>query len=211
MLAELAVGQLIRRGSDEIDQQGQQLPILTIHRSLQEGLLLRLNREPERRQVSFERAVSILRESFYHPSNQKQREEEIWPLAQQILPHLQNVVIAFNRSHPPIQPTLPFAELLADVGGIEMYNRGFAVDARILLQKADKILGDLQGPSATPLRADVLTLLGLCNDALGISERAESHEVRQRALELRQELFDSIPRSKRTLQDEKNYSMLKQI
>ena len=203
MLGELAVGQLVRRESGETDQPGQQLSVLTIHRSLQEGLLLKLNQDPQRRQLSFERAVSLLREFYPCRSIMEQGEEDMWPRTQQILPHIQNVIKAFDRSHPPMLPVLRFAELLADVGGIEMYDRGFAADARILLRKADELLDNLKEPSMTTLRAEILTILGLCNDTLGISERAESFRVRQRLLTIRKQLLRKIPAANITTEDEK--------
>ena len=204
MLQELAVGQLVRRESGETDRNGQPAYSLAIHRSLQEGLLLKLNRDITRRQLAFERVITILWGTRPSPSPLLQPAARLWPFAQQTLPHLLNTVKAYGRSRPPIKPPLLFAELLGDVGEIITYDRGFTViDARTLLKKAEEVLDNLQQPFATPLRGKILTALGRCTDALGISERAEGYQVRQKALAVHQELWKGIPQARRGTEDDR--------
>lgn len=201
ILQELGEANFIGREPGEKDEQGNRIHYLTIHMSLQEGLLLKLNSDTGRRQAAFERVTILLRETYPTPNPWQIPDASKWPLTLKVLPHLLNLVRCFDRSDAPIQLHLQFAELLADVG-IELYDRGFTSDAWTLSEKAGEILNSLQQPMETQLRGNILTVRGLCTDTLGISKRAEGLEVRQRALQVRKKVFDDIHRSNITPNDE---------
>ncbi|KAL6720760.1 hypothetical protein ACLMJK_002685 [Lecanora helva] len=202
VVTELAVGQLVRRERREGQKKGKQTYFLSIHKSLQEGLILKLNKDTKRRQRTFEKVVDLFRVSYPTRSRLEQSGPKIWSLTQKVLPHVLHMIKILDRSQSCIDPPLCFAELLADVGGINLHKQGFTEDARTLLKKANEILDYRKEPIETTLRGDILTVLGVCNDSLGISNRAEGLEVRRKALEIRQKVYNNIPEPQRDIKDE---------
>lgn len=196
MLKEISAAEFVQR------EKGETCYYLTTHRSLQVGLLLKLNKDAGRRQEAFERALSLLREVVPPPSHVLQADAETWPSTLKVLPHLLSLVEAFDQAQPRIEIPLLFPELLTDVGGMNMYDRGFTAKAQVLLKKAEETLDVLKSPLNTTLRGNVLTLLGLCTDTLGISERANGLKVRQRGLEVRKKYFATVDRKDREREDE---------
>ena len=194
-VAELADGQLVKRECD-----GDRM-YLTMHRATQRAMLSKLDQEPDRRENAFSRVVNLLRRNFPPPSKLQIAEAHIWPLIKRVLPHLQSILIAFERARPAMVGSLVFAELLADVGGIDLYDRGRIHEAYKLSNKTVTILDALGAPLATPLRGDALTVIGLCTDVMSIDNRIEALEVREMCLDVRQRCYDLIPSGKITVHD----------
>ena len=186
-IAELADGQLVKRECD-----GDRM-YLSIHRATQKAMLSKLNNEPDRREIAFSRVVNLLRENFPSPSRLQIAEAHVWPLIKRVLPHLQSTLLAFERARPAMVGSLVFAELLADVGGIDLYDRGRIHEAYKLSSKTVAILDELGAPLATPLRGDALTVIGLCTDVMSIDNRIEGLEVREKCLDVRRRCYDMIP------------------
>ena len=194
-IAELADGQLVKRECD-----GDRM-YLSIHRATQKAMLSKLNSEPDRREIAFSRVVNLLRDNFPSPSKLQIAEAHIWPVIKRVLPHLQSTLLAFERARPAMVGSLAFAELLADVGGIDLYDRGRVHEAYKLSNKTVAILDALGAPLATPLRGDALTVIGLCTDVMSIDNRIEALEVRERCLDVRQRCYDMTPPGDITVHD----------
>ena len=145
--------------------------------------------------------MTLLRE-VYPPSHPRQQPDaEKWPTTLKVLPHVLKLEERFGKSGSSIKAPLRFIELLADVGGMELYDRGVISDAKTLLKTAEKTL-DYFPESSDKLRGNILTSLGLCTDTGGISERSEGLEKRQAALNVRHKVFAKIPRYDVTINDE---------
>ena len=196
MIKDLSISQLVHR-----ETSGDRAYLAT-HRSLQEGLMQQLNKDTATRQKAFERAALLLREIFPSASRLQQAEVDKWPLIRQVLPHLLSLTSAYTRADPNIQGSLLFAELLADVGGMNLYDRGFSRDAQTLLKAAESILDDLGYPENSRIRGDILIVSGLATDHIGITERLQGLEKRLRAMEVRQNCFSQISADKVTVDDE---------
>ena len=196
MVKDLSISQLVHR-----ETSGDRV-YLTTHRSLQEGLMHKLNKDTATRQKAFERAALLLRETFPSASRLQQAEVDKWPLIRMVLPHLLSLTSAYTRAEPNIQGSLLFAELLVDVGGMNLYDRGFPRDAQTLLTAAESTLDELQYPENSRIRGDILIVLGLTTDHVGITERLRGLDKRLRAMEVRQKCFSQIPADKVTIDDE---------
>lgn len=205
MVGELASGQLVLR--QKINQEtaasmGDAQVFLRIHRSVQEGLLQKLNNKIDVRETAFARVVSLLREEYPLGSKVQQAEPLNWPLTQKLLPHILSLSLAFDRSDPPISGSLKFAELLSDVGGMNMYDRGFIEDAQKLLEMALGVLDKMNHPLESVLRGNIFTVLGLLSDTIGISKRAEGHIMREKNVIVRENCHKNIPQAEVTVDDE---------
>ena len=196
MVKDLSISQLVHR-----ETSGDRI-YLTTHRSLQEGLIHRLNKDTDTRQKAFERATLLLRETFPSPSRLQQAEVDKWPLIRLVLPHLLSLTSAYIRAEPEIRGSLLFAELLADIGGMNLYDRGFVKDAQTLLRTAETTLDKLHHPKDSRIRGDILIVLGLMTDHVGITQRLEGLDTRLRAMEIRQNCFSQIPADEVTTDDE---------
>jgi hypothetical protein len=120
------------------------------------------------------------------------------------MPQLLSLSKAFKRSKPRIKGSFELAELLSDVG-MNMWDRGLNKDGESLLKTAIEILGEIDLDPDGPLRANIGLVLGLLTDVGGISQREASLQYRQRAFEIRQKMFDSIPPKEVTKEDEVLY------
>ncbi|KAL8897325.1 MAG: hypothetical protein Q9207_007268 [Kuettlingeria erythrocarpa] len=196
MIQALSISQLVHRETSAHKS------YLTTHRSLQEGLMQKLNKDTETRQTAFERATILLRENFPSSSRIQQADPEKWPLIGKVLPHVLSLLSAFERAEPCIIRTMTFAELLADVGGMNMFDRGFVKDAQTILQAAESTLDDLHEPKHSRLRGDIVIVLGLVTDHIGITERLEGLDLRLRAKEIREKCFSDIAAGQATIDDE---------
>ena len=190
MLNELAEPRLVNREKDE------ECPFLTIDKSLQILLLLKLNKDRERRHLAFEGALDLLKNFVTRPSLTQQSGSDPWTLTLKILPHLRSLVEAYDRAQPRIEASSLFAEFLIDVSKTGMVDRGYTKEARLFLEKAEEALDDpdeLDLCSETIMRVDILTTLGLCSDKMGISERAKAYDIRQKNLETAKNYSKAIP------------------
>jgi len=154
------------------------------------------------RHAAFTRVVNLLRESFPTPTPLQQANAEIWPLTLKVLQHLLRLVAVFSRIEPRIAGNLPFAELLADVVGMDLLDHGFTGEVQTLSRAAEDVLNHLQYPLETTLRGNILAMLGLCYDPLGITGRAEGLKVRRKNLIVRERCFGNMVPSSRHVDDE---------
>ena len=119
-----------------------------------------------------------------------------------VLPHLLSLTSAYTRADPIIQGSLLFAELLVDVGGMNLFDSGISRDAQTLLKAAESTLDELRYPEHSRIKGDILIVLGLTTDHVGITERIQGLDKRLRAMEIRQKCFFQIPADKVTIDDE---------
>lgn len=195
VIAELNLGRLahFENGGDR--------KYLTIHRATQTAMLGKMNSFPLQRDAAFTRVVNLLRDSFPPPSPLQQAEAHVWPRIIEVLPHLQSLLSAFERANPRMRGTLAFAELLADVGGMDLYDRGRVLEAYKLSRKAEELLDTLSMPLETPLRGDILTVIGLCTDFMSLEKRLEGLKIREKCQQVRKLCYDAIPSAAVTLDD----------
>ncbi|KAL9611297.1 MAG: hypothetical protein Q9167_004061 [Letrouitia subvulpina] len=165
---------------------------LTIHRVTQAAKLGKLNKEPQQRNATFTRVINLLRDGFPPPSKLQQAEAHRWPRISEVLPHLQSLLLAFERANPRMKGNIAFAELLSDVGGMDLYDRGRVHEAYKLSKKAEEILDDLSLLLETPLRGDLLTVVGLCTDFMSLERRLEGLRIREKCQQLRKLCHSAI-------------------
>jgi tetratricopeptide (TPR) repeat protein len=168
---------------------------------LQEGILQKLNRDEVERSRAFECALQALRRVIPQASYLIQAEPLKWKETEPHLPQLLSLRRAFSRSTPRIQASVSFAQLLYDVG-MNMWDRGLADDGQKVLTTAEEILDAVRIPQEHILRANINLVLSLFGEDVGISCRRETLQRRERALNIRQSLWDATPLDQRSHDDE---------
>ncbi|KAI4924849.1 uncharacterized protein J4E92_006885 [Alternaria infectoria] len=197
-IASLRNSHLIKREGGKDDT------YLTTHRSLQRVVLHKLDQDPAHRKVFFERACYLLGRVFPRPSPLQQPESEKWPQIEAYLPQLLTLESAFLRAQPPIKGSLDFAVLLSSVG-LNVWDRGLSNDAKSLMLTAEKVLDSIGWDRWAMERSDIYVILGILTDTVGITQRTEGLQYREKALEIRQHYVDTIPQADMTLEEEIRY------
>lgn len=172
-----------------------------MHRSNRKAILIRLNEHPEEREATLHRVLCLLRSQFPPPSPLQIANREVWPRLTKVLPHVMSALHAFERAWPRMSGSLFFAQLISDVGGMDLFDRGLITEAYNLNRAVESMLDSLQYPLDTPLRGDALTILGLCTDNMAINKRREGLDIRRKCLDIRRRCFEAIPAHKVTLED----------
>ena len=173
------------------------------------------------RTTAFKRVVRILRENFPPPSKVQIAESSVWPNLQKVLPHLLTLLQAFEAFSSTMKGDIEFAELLCDVGGMDLWDRGKIAESYWINMNAEKILDSIEDTGrdltaihqpdqplltgkalkAASLKSDALTISGLSTDFMALSKRQEGFEMRQRCKKIRQLCFQSIPEQEVSLDD----------
>jgi tetratricopeptide (TPR) repeat protein len=116
---------------------------------------------------------------------------------------------------------IAFVELLCDVGGMDLWDRGRIDEAYWINKKAENILDSLDTPTTefyqldgpdkhiltgeklkiASLKSDALTIAGLSTDFMALTKRQEGLEMRRRCKDIRRICFRSIPEQEVTLED----------
>ncbi|KAJ5442003.1 hypothetical protein N7445_005010 [Penicillium cf. griseofulvum] len=201
---ELSSSSLVQRDRStmkQADRGAEDQCYLRMHRSTREAMLLRLNKHTRERELAFKRVISLLREHFPPPSKLQIANAEVWPRLTKVLPHILSAMRAFERARPQIKGNEFLAELLSDIAGMDLYDRGLITEAYELNRTVGKILDSLHCPLETPLRGDALTILGLCTDNMALSKRREGLEIREKCQIIRQRCFEDIPTKAITRED----------
>lgn len=189
-IAELGEGRLVRRGTDGTRYR------LRIHRATQAAMLQKLNNAIEQRDVSFNRVIRLLRENFPDPSMMAKlqiAEAHVWRRITRILPHLLSAFNCFESMWPCMKGDIFLAQLLSDVAGMDLYDRGRIAEAYKINKMVEKILDSLGYPRESRLMADALAIVGMCSDFMALSKRREGLEIRHRCVEIRRHCFANIP------------------
>lgn len=195
IVADLRDRQLVKR-----ERSGEKA-MLTIHRSVQLGILNKLDQQFEERYAAFDCALRAIRRVVPRPSILIQAEPEKWSQMEPHLPQLLSLRRAFARSHPRISGTFEFAQVLFDVG-MNMWDRGLTRECREVLATAEDVLDAIDYPAIATIRANIHLILALILDETGISGRADAIVRRKKALDIRQALWDNKSAQDRTAEDE---------
>lgn len=173
---------------------------LTIHRSVQEGLLQKLNHDTAERSEAFGCALEAVRRVVPRPSVLLQAEPDKWYKLERHLPQLLSLRRAYARSSPRISGLFEFAEMLFDVG-MNMWDRGLTKEGQEVLRTAEEVLDDINYPAETTIRANIHIVLAIIVEDVGISSRLEALERRKKAYAIRKSIFDTKGPTSRTLED----------
>jgi tetratricopeptide (TPR) repeat protein len=173
---------------------GSSEPYLTIHRSLQRGILYKLDKQVESRQAVFEQAFSIVRQITPSASPIQVPNPRFWSEFEAAVPQIFALRSAFLGSQPQIEGSVQFAELLYDAG-FNTWEREMSYSGLQLLETAEQILDDLGYDENAKLRADIHAIAGIICDNIGISRKAQGLLHRQKALKIRQMVVDEAGES----------------
>jgi hypothetical protein len=91
-------------------------PALSIHRSLKQALLYKLDEDPEKRQKRFDRAFELVRHVFPRQSPYRAPVNNLWLVYEKYLPQVLSLHTSYVSSNTPLAPSLAFTELLSDAG-----------------------------------------------------------------------------------------------
>ncbi|KAI0548144.1 hypothetical protein F4679DRAFT_552083 [Xylaria curta] len=171
---------------------------LRIHRTVQDVLLDIIGqRYPEERNMAFKRVVKLLREKYPRPNKLMRPVGSITEPTLYLLPHILHVSDVFSTARPPLEGTREFAELLVDVGGMDLYDTGYLSETMTILEVAERIMESLNIPEHDRYRGNILTVRGMCGDQMGISKRSEMMQIREKCRRSREQWFKELPASSR--------------
>ena len=168
---------------------------LFMHRSTRLVLLAQLDRMPDERDAAFSKAITILRCHFKPPSKLQIANSEVQRLQTRVLPHLMSIAQVLKQaqnSEKPIRGSVEAAQLIAEVGGFDLYDCRQLDEALLLGEVAEKMLDKIDSKEVTELRSDILTIRGLCTDNMALSQRANGLRMRKECLDMRKKLFADI-------------------
>ncbi|KAK3384245.1 P-loop containing nucleoside triphosphate hydrolase protein [Lasiosphaeria ovina] len=183
-------------------------PELSIHRSLQNNLLLGLatNTDTTFRNQVFAEVVAMLDAVVPQASRLAQNEKDLWPAFARYVPQ----VLALRRNSqwpdPPINLTLDFAKMLGNIG-VFLWHTGQIRECDAAMTTALAIISRQplslqQTPACEALVSDIYLVTGILADCIGVSRRRESLEHRRVLRDLREREFEAIPADKVTMDDE---------
>jgi tetratricopeptide (TPR) repeat protein len=173
----------------------------TIHRSLQQGILQKLNHDTLERLSAFQCAFNAIRSHVPRPAILLQAEPEKWCRLVPYLPQLLHLRQAYVRSTPKIPGSLQLAELLFDVG-MNMWDRGLTRDGQEVLRTAEEVLDGIDYLDKSTIRANIHIVLAIILEDTGISGRKEAMQRRKIAYDIRRFLNDAKDPKERTPEDE---------
>ncbi|KAK1832981.1 P-loop containing nucleoside triphosphate hydrolase protein [Podospora conica] len=195
-ISQLCDSQLVQQNGT-----GTQQRHLTMHQATRKAMHLRLNKHPEERQAALDRVARLLRSHYPAPSPLQIANREAWPRLMTVLPHIISAVDAFERASPPMSGSLFLAQLVCDVGGMDLCDRGMISEAYRLNRCVEAMLDSLHCPQDIPLRGQALAIMGLCTDSMAIIKRREGLEMRRKCLSIRHRCFDATAPEDRTQED----------
>ncbi|KAH8691082.1 hypothetical protein GQ44DRAFT_780319 [Phaeosphaeriaceae sp. PMI808] len=174
---------------------------LRIHRALQLALLLRLDHNPDERQVFFRKAYELVRASFPH-RDMTSRSPKYDPVWRENIPQVISLQRAFERSEPPIASDIEFAELLADAGSF-LWEQQINKTARSVLERGEKIAMEvLKDDDPSPTLASIETYLGFLDAHDSVDYRKKAIERLQLVVKLRENFLRSLPAGTATIEQQ---------
>jgi hypothetical protein len=171
--------------------------VFSVHRSLQHAILLQLDKDPERRSKVFHQVFQVIRLATPEANKGQIPDPTLWRRFEVVIAHIVSLCRKFDQSVPPMNGTLPFAELLYH-GGFYLWERqdySATEDAVLVLSTAFKILNEVSYPASGRLRADVLAIMGMCYDRRGPAFYGEALEIRKQAWQIRQAIKEQEVRN----------------
>ncbi|KAI9888223.1 MAG: hypothetical protein M1814_000954 [Vezdaea aestivalis] len=197
-IAELREARLVQRDTNNNQH------VLRMHRATQAAMLHRLCKVEEERNLSFSRVIHLIRDNFEDPSifaKLQIAEAHAWPKITKVLPHLLSAYNFFEKSWPDTKGTMFFAQLLYDVAGMDLYDRGWITETYKINKLIQKLLISFGPPFESRLMADSLSMIGMCTDFMALSKRQEGLEIRKRCVTIREKCFADIPPNMITRED----------
>lgn len=176
-------------------------PYLSIHRSLQWSIIVDLSRVHDHRWSVYHQAFVLLRRGMLMSSPTQVPEPEKWPEFERYTPQILNLRTHCLWPEPPVDLPVDFAHILSDMGTY-MWHAGLVDDGSEALQTALHILDERGVQEIDPLRGDILCNLGILSGFAGVSQRKEGMDRRVKALKIRKEVHDDLPKKKMTRTDE---------
>lgn len=179
MITELSCRRLIQVNT----QDG--VEVLSIHRSLQQKILEKIDEDAQKREGVFAQAFGLVRKRFPLPSPIQVPEPEKWPACKDNLPHVLRLQTVVTEILPSILPSVEVARLLSD-GGINLWERGMTSEGLRLLRSAEAILDQLE-TEEKQLRGNIHIIIALLIQDYGFSYIAESKDRIWKALQIRED------------------------
>lgn len=172
-----------------------------MHRATQDAMHLQLQKDTHERSSSFSRVTQLLRASYSSPSKLQIAEASNWPNLTKVLPHVLSMLHAFDKSSPSMVGNIEFAELLSDIGCMDLVDRGKISEAYTLNKKVLEILDTWDASHQRPLRSDALVIIGNCTDFMALSKREEGLQTRLNCVKIREQCYAEIPEDEITMDD----------
>ncbi|KAH7408885.1 hypothetical protein BKA64DRAFT_570324 [Cadophora sp. MPI-SDFR-AT-0126] len=168
-------------------------PALSIHRSLKQALLYKLDQDPQKRQKRFNRAFELVRQVFPRQSPYRAPVNDLWPVYERYLPQVLSLHTSYVTSETPLAPSLPFAELLSDAGNY-LWERSLTKDAFTILATATEICDEvLEIDDPNPVRTSILAVVASFEPNQSARMRAPGLAHKIRILSLRRKYMASKP------------------
>ena len=194
-IRELRQRQLIRRDTSKAQ------PFLTIHRTVQWNVLLRISEDFKKRQSIFRLAFALVKDVLPEANPLTVPEPEKWPAYEK---HGRQILALRTRClwpEPSVELCEDFGQVLADMGTF-MWHAGKFTEAMTALETAEQIIDQNETEASNPLRANVYSILGIISSFEGVRQRARSMEYRHKAISARGKSLGEIPPAKRSREQE---------
>ena len=162
---------------------------LSMHRSLQWFLLHRLCRDEQKRNVSFNRALFLIRNLIPRKSPLELFSYQATTAFKKYLPQVLSLFDGAQKPEPPLGQTIEFVTLLSEAGTY-MWENGYLKDCRLVMERAEQILHRLGSSSLDWECADIHSTLGILCTSVGVSRRAEGLRRCREAAEVRKRIED---------------------
>ncbi|OAQ99620.1 hypothetical protein LLEC1_04744 [Akanthomyces lecanii] len=195
------VSNLIRRNLISRNMDAAHRGNLRLHRSLRLALMLKLDADPDRRQVVFDAAVRLTRAAFpvRDMTSRTPQNDPVWT---RFMPQVVSLQTAFERSDPPMTGDMVFAGLLADAGSFLWEHQMIKV-AFTLLSLGERIAEPIsKTDQPSPALASIETFLGILDGLHSVERRAVGFARLQRVVKLRAMLLDALAPGTATLEQQ---------
>ncbi len=194
-IRELRRRQLIRRDTSGAE------PFLTIHRTVQWNVLLRISEDYKERWSTFRLAFTLVKNVLPEANPLTVPEPEKWPSYEKHGRQILDLRTHCLWPEPPVELPEDFGQVLADMGTF-MWHAGKFTEGETALETAEQILDENETKPSNPLRANIYSILGIISSFEGVSQRTRSMEYRHKAIETRDEALGKIPLSKMSQEQE---------
>lgn len=180
---------------------------LKTHRALQRAILQGLDTNLPQRQAIFDEVVAIARKAFPKANILTRGDTSQYKQSARYMSQVTSVHTNFVHSEPAIKERLLFAKLLSDVGYYGV-NNATQAEALSLLETAESIctaLLEAQSSEVLPVLGDVLGPLQVLIQYLGAEGRHRALAICHRAIAIREQQKEGIPREQWTQLDYVNF------
>ncbi|KAI4119278.1 MAG: hypothetical protein LQ345_000801 [Seirophora villosa] len=160
-----------------------------------------LSRVHDHRWSVYHQAFVLLRRGMPMSSPIKVPEPNKWPQFERYTPQILNLRTHCLWPEPPVDLPVDFAHIMSDMGTY-IWHVGLVDDGSEALETTEHILDERRVGEIEPLRGDVFGNLGILSGFAGVSQRKEGMNRRLKALKVRKEVHEDIPKKNVTRNDE---------